>query len=392
MEYREFDGLDWKVSALGFGCMRFPTLGDDRSNIDGPEAEKMIHYAIHHGVNYLDSGYNYHGGASEEFLGRALKGGYREQVRLATKMPCPEVEEHSDFERIFSEQLERLQTDHIDFYLLHGLRKERWDKMRELDYFSWAEEAVDDGRIGHLGFSFHDDFDVFKEIVDGYDNWTFCQIQYNYMDVQNQAGTKGLKYAASKGLAVVIMEPLLGGKLVNPPEKVQEIWDSAPRERTPADWALQWLWNQPEVSVVLSGMSTMQQVRENVASADASAVGSLSQEELEVIARVREQYEGLSPIPCTGCEYCLPCPNDLNIPRLLDMLNQSVMYNALDDMRRRYDRMSEEDRASACVQCRECEEACPQQISISEWMVHIDEVLGQGQPLEACLEAMSGRE
>ncbi len=386
MKYREFDGLDWKASALGFGCMRLPTVGGDRSNIDEAEAKKMIHYAIEHGVNYLDSAYHYHGGASEEFLGRALKGGYRERVRLATKMPCPAVEEHSDFERIFSEQLERLQTDHIDFYLLHGLRRERWDKMRELDYFSWAEKALADGRIGHLGFSFHDDYEVLKEIVDGYDNWTFCQIQYNYMDIENQAGTKGLKYAASKGLAVVIMEPLLGGKLVDPPQEVQEIWKSAPQERTPADWALQWQWNQPEVSVVLSGMSTMQQVRENVASADASAVGSLSQEELDVIAQVRERYEELSPIPCTGCEYCLPCPNELNIPRLLGMLNQSVTYNALEDMRRRYDRMSEEERASACVQCRECEEVCPQQIPISEWMVHIHEVMTKEMPLAECLE------
>jgi hypothetical protein len=386
MKYREFDGLDWEVSALGFGCMRLPTVGGDRSNIDEAEAKKMIHYAIEHGVNYLDSGYGYHGGASEKFLGRALKGGYRERVRLATKMPCWEIEEHSDFEKYFSEQLERLQTDHIDFYLLHGLRRERWDKMRELDYFSWAEKAVDDGRIGHLGFSFHDDFDVFKEIVDGYDNWTFCQIQYNYMDIENQAGTKGLKYAASKGLAVVIMEPLLGGKLVDPPQEVQEMWDSAFQERTPADWALQWQWNQPEVSVVLSGMSTMQQVRENLASADVSEVGSLSEEDLEVIARVREKYEELCPIPCTKCEYCLPCPNELNIPRLLGMFNQSVMYNALEDMRERYERMSDEEKAAACVQCRECEEACPQRISVSEWMVHIHEVMTKEMPLEECLE------
>lgn len=382
MQYRKFGRLDWEVSALGFGCMRFPIKGNDTSNIDEPEATKMLHYAIDHGVNYLDTAYPYHGGNSELFVGRVLKGGYREKVRLATKLPCWLVESSQDFDKYLSEQLQKLQTDHVDFYLLHGLNQDRWQKMSALGVLEWAEGAIADGRIGYLGFSFHDKYKVFKEIVDAYDGWAFCQIQYNYMDIENQAGTKGLKYAASKGLAVVIMEPLLGGRLVNPPQPIQDLWNTAAKKRTPADWALQWLWNQPEVSVVLSGMSTMQQVKENVASADASGIGILTEEELALIARVREKYRELCPIPCTRCGYCMPCPNGVDIPRNLTVYNQAVMYDKLDHSRTEYNKwIPEEARAGACVQCRECEEKCPQDIPISEWMVRVHAVLGEGQPI-----------
>jgi len=383
MQYRKFGRLDWKVSALGFGCMRFPTKGDDHSNIDEPEATRMLYYAIDHGVNYLDTAYPYHGGNSEKFLGRVLKGEYREKVRLATKLPSWLIESPEDFDRYLNEQLERLQTEHIDFYLLHGLNEDRWHKLHALEVLTWAEGAMADGRIGHLGFSFHDDYEVFKEIIDAYDGWTFCQIQYNYMDVEEQAGTKGLKYAASKGLAVVVMEPIRGGRLVNPPPPVQELWDSAPKKRTPADWALQWVWNHPEVSVVLSGMSTMEQVKENVASAEVSGPNKLTEEELALIARVRERYRELCPIPCTKCEYCMPCPNGVNIPRNFEIFNEGVMYNRIEDARRMYERLPEEERASACVQCLQCEELCPQQIPISEWMVRVHEVLGEGKPYES---------
>jgi len=384
MKYRGFGKLDWRVSALGFGCMRLPTRGDNHSDIDEPQATRMVRWAIDHGVNYLDSGYGYHGGNSERFLGRVLKDGYRERVRVATKLPSWLIESDQDFDRYLNEQLHRLQTDHIDFYLLHGLNKDRWTNLRDLGVLVWAKRPLADGRIGHLGFSFHDEYEVLKEIVDAYD-WTFCQIQHNYMDVENQAGTKGLRYAASKGLGVVIMEPLLGGRLVTPPEPVQELWDTAERRRAPADWALQWLWNQPEVSVVLSGMSTMQHVKENVASADASGPGLLTEEEMQLAAQVREKYQELCPIPCTKCGYCMPCPNGLNIPRNFEIFNHGRMYNQIEAARRAYRRLSEEERASACVQCQQCEELCPQQIPISDWMVHVHEVLGEGQPYEVCL-------
>jgi len=245
----------------------------------------------------------------------------------------------------------------------------------------WAGRARADGRIGHFGFSFHDKFEVFQEIVDAYDGWAFCQIQYNYMDVENQAGTRGLQYAAAKGLAVVVMEPILGGRLVNPPQPVQGLWDTASKKRAPADWALQWLWNQPEVSVVLSGMSTMQQVEENVASAAASGINSLTGDELVLISRVRKKYQELCPIPCTNCKYCLPCPNGVNIPRNFEMFNNGVMYDKLEGARRGYSQwLPEEERANLCIQCQECEEKCPQNIPISDWMPRVHAVLGEGQP------------
>ena len=378
MNYRQFGRLDWKVSALGFGCMRFPTKnGNDE--IDEGESERMLRYAIDHGVNYVDTAYPYHGGNSEPFVGRVLQGGYREKVRLATKLPCWKINEPRDFDRYLDEQLERLRTDHIDFYLLHALRHETWRQVRDLGVLDWAEGAKADGRIRSLGFSFHDEYNVFEEIVDAYD-WAFCQIQYNYMDIDTQAGRKGLRYAASKGMAVVIMEPLLGGRLVEPPDQVQAIWRQADEQRSPADWALQWLWHQPEVSVVLSGMSAMDHVRENVASANVSGIDSLDEEELSLIDRVRSAYEALCPISCTQCKYCVPCPHGVDIPRNLKVYNEGVIYENPEAARRLYAMMDEGARASACIACRECEEKCPQMIPISDWMVHVHEVLGEGAP------------
>jgi len=385
MQYRKFGKLDWKVSALGFGCMRLPTLEGDSANIDEPEATRMVHYAIDHGVNYVDTAYPYHGGNSERFVGRALKGSYREKVKLATKLPCWKVEETGDFDKLLSEQLEKLQTDHVDFYLLHGLNAGRWPKMRDLGVIEWAEKMIADGRIRYLGFSFHDVYDVFKEIVDARD-WTFCQIQYNYMDIDYQAGVKGLQYAASKGMAVVIMEPLLGGALVDSPPQIQSMWDSVANKRSAADWALQWLWNQPEVSVVLSGMSAMQHVEENLASADASGVGTLTAEDLALVEQVREKFDELCPIPCTQCEYCMPCPNGVNIPRNLKTYNGGLIYDKLDQARGIYRWLSQDMNAGAdaCIQCRECEDKCPQSSPISEWMPVVHEVLGEGKPYDAC--------
>jgi hypothetical protein len=377
MQYRTFGNLDWQASALGFGAMRLPIDGDEASDIDEALATKMLHYAIDHGVNYVDTAYPYHGGESENFVGRALKGGYRDKVKLATKLPCWKVEEAGDFDRFLNEQLEKLQTDHIDFYLLHALSEKHWPKVRDMDVFTWAESAIADGRIRHLGFSFHDDYPVFKEIVDAYDRWTFCQIQYNYMDIKNQAGRRGLRYAASKGLAVVIMEPLLGGRLVDPPEPIEEIWNQAEHKRTAVDWALQWLWDQPEVSVVLSGMSTLQHVEDNVTYAGESGIGKLTLDELDLIEQVRDEYGKLSPIPCTQCEYCLPCPNGVNIPRNFEIYNQSAMYDKLDIARTTYTQwFAEDQRAMNCIQCQECEEKCPQNIAIADWMPKVDALLG----------------
>jgi predicted aldo/keto reductase-like oxidoreductase len=375
MQYRKFGSLKWKASALGFGCMRLPLIGTEASQIDEVQSTEMLAYAIDHGVNYLDTAYPYHGGQSEIFVGKFLKQGYRDKVKLATKMPTWLIESKSDFDKYLNEQLGKLQTEHIDFYLLHGLNKDRWGKISQLNVVEWAEKAIADGRIDHIGFSFHDDYEAFKTIVDAYDRWTFCQIQYNYMDIDNQAGTRGLRYASSRGLAVVIMEPVLGGRLVDPPPSVQEVWDSAEIHRKPADWAFQWLWDQPDVSLVLSGMSNMQHVEENVASAAVSEVSRLTMDELKLFGQVRDRYNELSPIPCTKCEYCLPCPNGVNIPRNFEIYNEGAMYN-FDSARIVYNRwLPVEENANNCLDCKDCEALCPQQIQISDWMPKIHQAL-----------------
>jgi uncharacterized protein len=382
MQYRKFGRLDWQVSALGFGCMRLPILDGKSDQIDQPEATRMVRSAIDRGVNYVDTAYGYHGKMSEIAVGKALQDGYREKVHLATKLPVWLVKETADFDRLLNEQLGKLQTDHVDFYLMHALNKDSWqEKVVDLGLLKRAEAALADGRIRHIGFSFHDDLPVFKKIVDGYDNWTFCQIQYNFMDIENQAGTEGLQYAASKGLGVVVMEPLLGGKLARTVPAVQAVWDTLPTRRTPADWALQWIWSQPEVSVVLSGMSTMQQVEENLDSANDSGLGKLNAEELAVVAKVRETYNQISPIPCTKCEYCLPCPNGVNIPRNFEVYNQGAVYNDAEGARSEYKHwVADAEKASVCIQCQECEPKCPQHIQISDWMPVVDSVLGLKQP------------
>ncbi len=361
---------------MGFGTMRLPTegsatCGDKLSgNIDETEAIRMIRYAIDEGVNYLDTAYGYHKGNSETVTGKALKDGYRNKVMLASKSPVWLLSKAEDFGSKLDEQLKKLQTDHIDFYLFHGLSKERWrDIILKLDIIKCAEDAKLAGKINYIGFSFHDKYDVFTEIIDGYDKWDLCQIQYNYMDFENQAGTKGLKYAASKGLPVIIMEPQLGGRLANPPKTIQTIFNEYGVKRSPSYWALQWLWNQPEVSVVLSGMSNMKQVKDNIAYANDSGEGLFGSEELDIIERVRLKYNERAVIPCTACGYCMPCPNNVNIPRNFELYNDSVIYEDVTGSHTVYNNFfNEANRSSACIQCKICEEKCPQKISISEWM------------------------
>jgi len=381
MQYRNFGKLDWKVSALGFGCMRFPTQAGNRlqSDIDEAEAIRMVRYAIDNGVNYLDTAYVYHEGQSEVVVGKALQDGYREKVRLATKLPVWMVEGPEDFDRLLNEQLLKLQTDHIDFYLLHALGLSRWrDIVLKHGILKRAEAALADGRIRNLGFSFHDTYESFEAIVNGSDLWSFCQIQYNYMDTENQAGTRGLKLAASKGLAVVVMEPLMGGRLADPPQDIREAMENFPLRRTPAEWALQWLWDQPEVSVVLSGMTTMAQVEENLLSADRSRMEYLCSAEMALIAEVKEKYNTRIVIPCSKCNYCMPCPNGLNIPANFEFFNYAHLYDNVADARYRYEIfLKESERASACIACRVCEELCPQKIAISDWMPKVDALLGQ---------------
>ncbi|WP_026486453.1 aldo/keto reductase [Caldanaerobius polysaccharolyticus] len=364
MQYRDFGKTGWKVSALGFGAMRLPVIDGDNNKIDEPKAIEMIRYAIDNGVNYIDTAWPYHGGNSELVVGKALKDGYREKVKLATKLPSWLIKSQQDMDKYLNEQLKKLQTDHIDFYLLHSLNKDHWNKYKDLNVFEWIDKVKSEGKVKNIGFSFHDEFDVFKQIIDDYDGWDFCQIQYNYMDVDVQAGEKGLKYAASKGLPVVIMEPIRGGRLANnPPEPIKELWNTAKVKRSPAEWALQWLWNQPEVTVVLSGMSTLEQVKENIESASRSGVNSLTEEELQLIEKVRNRYKELSPVACTGCNYCMPCPNGVNIPRNFTIYNEAHMYNIFEGSKRDYNGLKEA-KASNCVGCGNCESVCPQHLPI----------------------------
>ena len=360
MEYRQFGKLDWQASVLGFGAMRLPVIKGRAADIDEAAAGEMVRYAIDHGVNYIDTALPYHEGQSERFLGRILKDGYRAKVKLATKLPPWLTKSAADFDHYLDLQLKHLQTDHIEFYLLHGLNRQYWPHLRDMGILQWAEGAMADGRIGHLGFSFHDEYSVFKEIVDAYDCWILCQIQYNYMDVDFQAGAAGLQYAAERGMAVVVMEPLRGGRLSKDmPQQATDILARASKTRSPAEWALQWVWDRPGVTVVLSGMSSLAQVVENVACADRCASNRLTPEEHRLIDGVRAIYRGLVPVPCTGCQYCLPCPQTIAIPRIFELYNDAVIYNDLRAPRFFYQSLTGglkiEQRGDRCNTCGACE-------------------------------------
>jgi predicted aldo/keto reductase-like oxidoreductase len=359
--------------------MRLPVVDGNPNgpNINEAETVRMIRHALDRGVNYFDTAYIYHEGASETVLGKALRG-HRDRVKIATKSPVWLIEKEADFDRMLNEQLCRLQTDHIDFYLFHALDKKRWSEIvPKYKLLEKAEAAIRDGRIRHLGFSFHDNYESFPDIVNGYDGWTFCQIQYNYMDTENQAGTRGLKLAAAKGLAVVIMEPLLGGRLAHPPASIRQVIERSSVKRSPADWALQWLWNQPEMSVVLSGMSNLDQVNANLDSAAHARSHSFQATDLKLIADLQQKYRERAAIPCTKCNYCMPCPNGVNIPANFEIYNEAFLHEDIPGARFKYQIfITEAARASVCVACHVCEDHCPQKIPISEWMPKVHALLG----------------
>ena len=403
MQYRTLGWTGFRPSILGFGAMRLPELPADVETPDGPygridvaAADAMLLRAVQAGVNYVDTAYPYHGGASERWLGHGLRvvaaelhgpgdeglARLRGQLKVATKLPMWLIRSRADCERYFGEQLERLQLDSVDFYLLHGLKEGSVGQLAECDVLGWAADALAAGRIGHLGFSFHDQGAVFPDIVDATDLWEFCQIQYNFMDEEYQAGTAGLEYAAAKGLGVIVMEPLRGGRLARrPPEAVAALWAAANARReaggeppwTPVEWALQWVWDHPDVAFLLSGMSDSEQLEQNLAIAErAAAPGSLGEADLAVYREVKQAYVASSPIDCTQCRYCLPCPQGVGIPELFGMYNDSVIYGTgAPGMRISYGWFPDDKKAELCTACHECEALCPQQIGIADWMEKI---------------------
>lgn len=373
MLYRTMAKSGDSLSILGFGCMRLPQKKGQpgTGKIDEERAARQIRYAIERGVNYIDTGMMYHMGRSEPFLGSVLADGYRDRVHLATKLPPWSVRVKDDMDRILTAQLEKLKTDHIDYYLIHGVVRAGWEKMKNLHVLEFFDACRRSGRILHAGFSFHDDADLLKEIVDAYD-WEFCQIQYNYLDEENQAGTAGLKYAAAKGLGVVVMEPLRGGNLAKKVPAVEKVWHESAVPRTPAEWALRWVWNHPEVTVVLSGMNDEKQVEENIRIANEAHADSMTDEELRIVGKAAQTYRGLMKVGCTGCRYCMPCPAGVDIPLCFEMQNNMRLFGERGFARLNYLLRAGgltgigRSYASLCKECGKCSKACPQHLPISK--------------------------
>lgn len=366
MKYRTLAGE--KVSVLGFGCMRFPlTDAGNAASIDEEKSIAMLHRAIEEGVNYFDSAYVYHDQKSEGFLAKALSGGLRGKVNIATKCPTWQLKSEADFDKILDEQLARLDTDHIDFYLMHALDKDRIEIVKKFNIIEKLNKAKADGKIRHIGFSFHDDLETFKNIIDINPSWEFCQIQLNYINTEYQAGLAGLEYAKSKGVDVVIMEPLLGGKLANPSEQVAKMLSP---EKSPVEWAMDFLWNRDEVSLLLSGMGAMEQVEANIGYAGKAEVGMLTEADLEMLRKTKEVYDSMALVPCTKCAYCMPCPFGLDIPKTFEAYNMTAVNSG--EAKELYTTI--ETKADKCKKCRKCEQVCPQSIKISELMTKISEV------------------
>lgn len=385
MLYRALGKKGPRVPVLGFGCMRLPVVDGRHDQIDYAAASAMVDRALELGIDYFDTAYPYHGtshtepGNSELFVGRALAGVSRADIRIATKLPSWLVESRADMDRLLDSQLVRLGTDYIDCYLLHGLNGDYWPNLDRLGVLGFLDDALADGRIKHAGFSFHGTAEIFAPIVDAYD-WTFCQIQYNYMDTEYQAGTAGLRYAASRGLGVIVMEPLRGGRLATRvPSTVQAVWDAAPARRTPAAWALRYVWDDPDVSMLLSGMGAMEQLSENAETALEALPQTLSAGELAAIVEARDSYRARVLADCTECRYCMPCESGVDIPAVIALLNDAVLYDDVDGSRVVYGiRMRTGGKASLCTECGACEEVCPQGLPIIDLMTQAVEQLEPG--------------
>lgn len=373
MQYRTFNKTGQQVSLLGMGTMRLPLAEDGK--VDRQEAISMIRHSIDEGINYVDTAYMYHDGESEKIVGEALKDGYREKVLLADKMPVWLAKDEEKMRAMFDEQLQRLDVDTIDMYLVHNITAPVWKRAKKFNLMSFLEEKQAEGKIKHIGFSFHDELPLFKEVIDAYP-WDFCQIQLNYMDKDFQAGEEGLKYAASKNVPVIVMEPLKGGKLTDAlPRTVKELWQQAEVQRTPAEWAFRWVANHPEVMTILSGMSAPEQLSENLRILSEAEANSLSDNELAVIDQVSAEYNKLIQYSCTACKYCMPCPKKIDIPTAINFYNEWFLYEGNPKIKADYPVwLTKGRRASDCVACKSCEGHCPQHLPISEIMKKAAEI------------------
>jgi predicted aldo/keto reductase-like oxidoreductase len=391
MRYRKLGQEKWNVSILGFGCMRLPTIKqEDKEIVNEKEAIRLIRYGIDNGINYIDTAWPYHGGESELIVGKALQDGYREKIRLVTKSPIWEINTPEDFHTILDKQLEKLQTDHLDIYLLHALSARSFEKVKKLKLVEEAEKARKQGKFHYLGFSFHDSFNTFKEIID-YHNWNVAQVQFNYVDTDFQATTKGLEYAASKNVQIIVMEPLRGGILAKSNLATEKILKDS--GKVLADLALRFVWNRPEVAVVLSGMNEQFQLDENIASTDKAGVNSLSEKEVKLIEKLRIEFKKNNVIPCTMCSYCMPCPQGVAIPFVFRWMNvvswDSNAFGYATNVYNQYAKTPEElvdptnlGGPNLCIRCEECLPKCPQSIQIPDELEKIKAIFEEGAKIE----------
>jgi predicted aldo/keto reductase-like oxidoreductase len=390
MQYRKFGKLGYEVSALGMGCMRLPRIiKNGEAEVDREKAVEMIQYAVDHGVTYFDSAYGYHNRTSEEVLGEGLAGGRREKVKIATKQPFRVMKDLQsgggatilqNARRNLENTLKKLRTSYIDVYLIHGLGKSELEDVKKEKIVEEYEKFRSEGLIKGIAFSFHGDFEGFKEVL-GYYDWSMCQIQQNFMDTEREATEEGIRIAGKKGCALVIMEPLRGGLLATPPAQVQALYDEFPVKRKGLDWAFRHCLNYPEVSTILSGVSSLEQLKEDIEifSQNDAVPFCLKDNEKDLLSRAKAKYLSLRSIPCTACEYCLPCPNGVDIPGVFARYNDGKMYGSFEPPKRSYVFITQRKRdASQCSACGECEKKCPQNIKIIETLKSAHELLKGG--------------
>jgi hypothetical protein len=376
MLYRELGKTGKNVSILGMGAMRLPVINDVPEKINQKKTTEMLKYALDNGINYIDTAYPYHHGESEKFLGRFFEDNpkYKKDTSIASKMPSWLINNQEDMYYYLEKQLKDLKMETIDFYLLHSLKPDYWENLINNNVLEFLDKIVEEKKVKYVGFSFHGEIELFFEIIDDYE-WDICQIQLNYMDEYHQAGVEGLKYAKSKGVGTVIMEPLRGGCLTrNIPNEVQEIWDWAEDPKTPAQWGLKYLWDYEEVDIVLSGMSSLEELKENIGYATNGHPHSLTKNDKEIIKEVKMSYREKIYIDCNSCGYCMPCPEGLDIPKNFDILNNAYMFNDPDGLKMQYQSLlTEKQRASACTACGQCQEMCPQLIPIIEKLKEVSD-------------------